>query len=311
MERQLGQMVRLVDDLLDLNRISLNRLELRQEQVELATVLQQALEASRPLAESMRHEVQVSLPADPLFVHADPARLTQVFGNLLNNSCKYTAPGGTIWLTAAQRDDEAVVSVKDTGVGIPPDQLDSMFEMFTQIDRTPDRAQGGLGIGLTLVRRLVQMHGGSVTVRSAGQDQGSEFVVRLPLLTAARHPSTPLASAPAEPISGRRILVVDDNRDAAESLASLLAITGHRTHTAHDGVAALEAAHTLRPDVVLLDIGLPRLNGDEVCRRIREQPWGKEMVLLALTGWGQERTAGSRATPGSMVTWSNRSSTKR
>jgi PAS domain S-box-containing protein len=288
MERQVGQLVRLVDDLLDLNRINLNRLELRHEEVELATVVQRALEAARPLAESMQHDVKVSLPTEPLLVHADAARLTQVFGNLLNNSCKYTPAGGTIWLTAAHQHDEAVVIVKDTGVGIPPDKLDTVFEMFTQIEGTPDHAQGGLGIGLTLVRRLVQMHGGSVDVSSEGEGRGAEFVVRLPLLAAARSPATPPPAASAEPISGLRILVVDDNRDAAESLASLLAITGHETHMAHDGVAAFEAAQALRPDVVLLDIGLPKLSGNEVCRRIREQPWGTDMTVLALTGWGQE-----------------------
>jgi PAS domain S-box-containing protein len=287
MDRQLAQLVRLVDDLLDLNRITHNRLELRQSQVALSTVIHQAVEASRPLADAAGHELVVGLPKEPLYTYADPARLAQVFDNLLNNSCKYTDPGGKIWVTAERRGAEVVVSVKDTGSGIPPDKLESIFEMFTQVDRSPERSQGGLGIGLTLVKRLVQMHGGSIEVTSAGVGLGSEFVVRLPLLAGAVKSEPPKPEE--QPLSqGRRILIVDDNSDAAVSLALLLKISGNETYTAHDGVEALEAFERDRPEVILLDIGLPKLSGHEVCRRIRERPGGGGVVIVALTGWGQE-----------------------
>jgi PAS domain S-box-containing protein len=287
MGRQLSQLVRLVDDLLDLSRITHNRLELRKADVELSAVINQAVEASRPLLESMRHELHVIPAGEPIHLDADAARLAQVFANLLNNSAKYTSPGGKIEVKTERRGGEAVVTVKDNGAGIPPDRLDSIFEMFNQIQGSLERSQGGLGIGLTLVRRLVQMHGGSVQADSAGEGKGSEFVVRLPILEA--RPAAGPRPAPARaPATTRRILVVDDNRDAAESLAMLLNITGHKTFTAHDGAEALEAAAEHRPEVVLLDIGLPSLNGYEVCRRIREEPWGKAVTLIALTGWGQE-----------------------
>ena len=287
LERQLGQLVRLVDDLLDLNRITYNRLELRKANVELASVIHQAVQSQRAFAESAGHELEVTLPAEPIYLNADPVRLTQVFGNLLNNACKYTGANGRIRVTVRREADEAVVTVEDTGVGLPSDKLDSIFNMFTQIDRSLERSQGGLGIGLTLVKRLVEMHGGTVEARSAGEGHGSEFIVRLPAITLER------SAAAAEPVAtgaaqGRRILVVDDNRDAAGSLSMLLEITGNETYMAHDGAEALEAAQKHRPEVVLLDIGLPVMNGYEVCRRVREQPWGKEMVLIALTGWGQE-----------------------
>jgi PAS domain S-box-containing protein len=287
MGRQLSQLVRLVDDLLDLSRITHNRLELRKGPVELGAVIDQAVESSRPLVESMRHELRVVPSPGPITLEGDAARLAQVFANLLNNSAKYTSPGGKIEVKTERRGKEAVVTVKDNGAGIPPERLDSIFEMFNQGQGSLERSQGGLGIGLTLVRRLVQMHGGSVQAESAGEGKGAEFVVRLPI-----HEPRPAASpepAPArEPSAARRILVVDDNHDSAESLAMLLSITGNQTSTAHDGAEALDAAARHRPDVVLLDIGLPTLNGYEVCRRIREEPWGKEMVLIALTGWGQD-----------------------
>jgi PAS domain S-box-containing protein len=287
MGRQLSQLVRLVDDLLDLSRITHNRLELRKGPVELGAVIDQAVESSRPLVESMRHELRVVPSPGPITLEGDAARLAQVFANLLNNSAKYTSPGGKIEVKTERRGKEAVVTVKDNGAGIPPERLDSIFEMFNQVQGSLERSQGGLGIGLTLVRRLVQMHGGSVQAESAGEGKGAEFVVRLPI-----HEPRPAASpepAPArEPSAARRILVVDDNHDSAESLAMLLSITGNQTSTAHDGAEALDAAARHRPDVVLLDIGLPTLNGYEVCRRIREEPWGKEMVLIALTGWGQD-----------------------
>jgi two-component system CheB/CheR fusion protein len=288
LERQLGQMVRLVDDLLDLSRISRSKLELRKERVELASVIHQSVEACRPLAERAQHELNVSLPPEPVYLHADPVRLAQVFGNLLTNACKYTEPGGRIWLTAERQGSDVVVNVKDTGLGIPSDKLASIFEMFTQIDRSLERSQGGLGIGLTLVKRLVEMHGGSVEAHSEGQGRGSEFVVRLPLLIGPPEAKTPKAPVEQTPTTSHRILIVDDNRDAAASLATLLKITGNEIQTAHDGLEAVEVAATFRPEVVLLDIGLPKLNGHDACRRIREQPWGKDMVLVALTGWGQD-----------------------
>jgi PAS domain S-box-containing protein len=287
MERQLGQLVRLVDDLIDVSRITRNKIELRKERVDLTSLLHQSVEACRPLAKSANHQVNVALPPEPITLHADPVRLAQVFSNLLNNACKYTEPGGKIWLSAERQGEEAVVKVKDTGLGIPPDKLGSVFEMFTQIDRTLDRSQGGLGIGLTLVKRLVEMHGGTVTASSEGPGKGSEFVVRLPILAERLQAETP-GTAPATTVPPLRILVVDDNTDTAASLAILLNLAGHETRTAHDGLEAVATAEKFRPDVVLLDIGLPRLNGLDACRRIREQPWGKNTFLVALTGWGQE-----------------------
>jgi CheY-like chemotaxis protein/two-component sensor histidine kinase len=276
-----------VDDLLDLSRITHNRLELRKGPVELGAVIHQAVEASRPLAEAMRHEVKVIEPNEPIYLDGDAARLAQVFGNLLNNSSKYTSPGGRIEIRTERKGGEAVVTVQDNGAGIPPDKLDRIFDMFTQIEGSQERSQGGLGIGLTLVRRLVVMHGGTVQARSAGEGKGSEFVVRLPIVE-VRQMATPPPSVPKEPARTHRILVVDDNEDSASSLAMLLEITGNETFIAHDGAAALEAAMEHRPEVVLLDIGLPTLNGYEVGRRIRDEAWGKDVILIALTGWGQE-----------------------
>lgn len=286
-ERQLSQMVRLVDDLLDLNRITHDRLELRRSEVELSSVVQQAVEVARPLIDAAGHHLSVELPDEPIYLNADHTRLAQVFGNLLNNSSKYTRPEGNISLVAKRADDEVIVTVKDNGAGIPPDKLASIFEMFMQVEGTAERSQGGLGIGLTLVKRLIEMHGGSIEPRSAGEGMGSEFVVRLPVLSGpaiAAEDGTEVARKSVP----RRILIVDDNRDSAVSLALLLEITNNETHLAHDGLEALDAMDKHRPEVVLLDIGLPKLNGHEVCRRVREQPWGKDIVIIALTGWGQE-----------------------
>ena len=287
-ERQLAQMVRLVDDLLDLNRITYDRLELRCSEVELSSVIQQAVEVAYPLIDAAGHNLIVDLPAEPIHLNADRARLAQVFGNLLNNSCKYTRPNGTISLSAKRIEDEVVVTVKDDGAGIPPDKLDSIFDMFMQVDLTAERSQGGLGIGLTLVKRLTEMHGGSIEAKSAGEGQGSEFIIQLPILRKAEEVSPAGSDAPAESSAQRRILIVDDNKDSADSLALLLQIAGNKTYMAHDGVEAVEAIEKHRPEVVLLDIGLPKLDGHEVCRRVREQPWGKDIVMIALTGWGQE-----------------------
>jgi PAS domain S-box-containing protein len=288
MERQLSQMARLVDDLLDVSRITRNKIELRKERVELASVMQQSVEACRPLAESASHQVNVTVPPEPIYLDADPVRLIQVFSNILNNACKYTEPCGRIWLSAERQGSDVVVKVKDTGMGIPSDKLGRIFEMFMQVDRTLERSQSGLGIGLTLVKRLVEMHDGSVEVFSDGLGQGSEFVVRLPVLIEEPKVITPEPITEPVKAMARRILVVDDNRDTARLLAMLLKTTGNETLAAYDGFEAVEVAATFRPDVILMDIGMPKLNGYEAARKIREQPWGKDIVLIALTGWDQE-----------------------
>jgi PAS domain S-box-containing protein len=287
-ERQLGQMVRLVDDLLDLNRITHDRLELRRNTVELSTVIQQAVEVARPLVEASRHHLTVDLPSEPIYLDADRVRLAQVFGNLLNNSCKYTRTEGTISLSAQLLDREVVVTLKDNGAGIPADKINRIFDMFMQVDGRSERSQGGLGIGLTLVKRLIEMHGGSIAASSDGDGRGTEFNVRLPVISKSLLASATGPMLAREPAAGRRIVIVDDNRDSADSLSMLLEITGNKTYMAHDGVEAVEVIEKHRPEVVLLDIGLPKLNGYEVCRRVREQPWGKDIVVIALTGWGQE-----------------------
>jgi len=285
MDRQVAQMVRLIDDLLDLSRITRGRIELRRERVELAAVVHSALEISRPPIDASGHQLAVTVPPEPLPVEVDPTRLAQVLSNLLNNAAKYTPEGGRIWLTAGQEGDAAVLRVRDDGIGIPAAMLPHIFEMFTQAER----GRGGLGIGLTLVRRLVELHGGSVEAHSGGPGQGSEFVVRLPLPT--RVPPAPLPAAPATgapSAAGRRILIVDDNQDSADSLATLLQMLGNVTATAYDGSAGLKLAQEMRPDLVLLDIGMPGLDGYEVARRLRQQPEFQNVTLCAMTGWGQE-----------------------
>ena len=290
MGRHLGQMTRLIDDLLDMGRISQGKLELRRKTVELASVIHQAVEACRAAIESAGQDLVVTLPRRPTYLNADSMRLAQVFGNLLSNASKYSDRGSRIDLTAEQRGGEVVVSVKDNGIGIPRGMLQKIFDMFTQVDQSLERTRGGLGIGLTLVRQLVELHGGSIQALSEGPGRGSEFVVRLPVLSdeSKLQPQEAITSA-TSPTTGRRILVVDDDRDAAGSLATLLQMTGNETRIACDGLEAVHAAETFKPDVVLLDIGMPKLNGYDACRRIREQPWGKDMVLIALTGWGQEQ----------------------
>ena len=284
MERQLGQLVRLVDDLLDLSRITHDRLELRKTRVELKSIIEHAVDACRPSIDKRQQLLSVTLPAKPCLLHADAARLAQVFANLLNNSSKYTDSGGEISLTAQRDGSAVVVSVRDTGIGIPADKLESVFDMFTQVGSTLDRSQGGLGIGLTLVKRLVGLHDGSVEARSEGPGRGSEFVVRLPVEEAAV--PAPEATAPQTKTRRRKILVVDDNTDTADSMSKLLQLAGHATVAVHDGPSAIEAADKHEPEVVLLDIGLPKMDGHEVCRRLRELPRGKELVVIAVTGWG-------------------------
>ncbi|MEJ7594746.1 MAG: ATP-binding protein [Planctomycetaceae bacterium] len=289
MERQLSQMVRLVDDLLDVSRITRNKLNLKKERITLASVVHSAVETSRPLMEQSGHTFSLTLPPTPVYLDADLTRLAQVFSNLLNNSAKYTMLGGRIALIGEVVQGEVFVRVRDNGLGIPADALPRIFEMFSQVDRNMERAQGGLGIGLTLVRRLVEMHEGTVEAHSEGAGRGSEFVVRLPLLKELSQPSSVSASdqgATAGP--KRKILVVDDNHDSAMSLGMMLKLMGNEIQTAHDGLAAVEAANQFRPDMILLDIGLPKLNGYDACRRIREQSWSEGTVIVALTGWGQD-----------------------
>ena len=289
MERQVGHLVRLVDDLLDVHRISQGKIELRRGRIEVAAVVTDAVEATRPLSERMEHELTVIVPPEPICVNADPLRLAQVVGNLLNNACKFTKRRGRIRLRVEREGEQAVIRVRDNGMGIAADQVPRIFDMFMQADVSLEPSVSGLGIGLALVKNLVEMHGGTVEARSAGVGYGSEFVVRLPIMVDAL---TPQPTAP--PIdagvttAARRILLVDDNRDAAETLAMLLELTGHETHIAYDGLEAVETAAKVKPDLVLLDIGLPKMNGYEVARRIRERPWGKNLVLVALTGWGQD-----------------------
>ncbi len=230
----------------------------------------------------------MSLPPGPIWVDADPMRLAQVFANLLNNGAKYTEPGGRIGLVAEVHGESVFVRVSDTGLGIPAEAMPRLFEMFSQVDRNLERAHGGLGIGLTLVRRLVEMHGGSVEARSEGPGQGSEFTVQLPISVDRGAGSSDVAANLSSSASYRwRILVVDDNRDSADSLGIMLELMGHEIRTAHDGLAAIETAESFRPDIILLDIGLPRMSGYDVCSRLREQPWSANTLIVALTGWGQ------------------------
>jgi PAS domain S-box-containing protein len=289
MERQLAQMIRLIDDLLDVSRISQGKIELKRERVDLAKVVQQAVENSRPLIEQGGHDLVVDVSPDPIYVDADVTRLAQVYSNILNNAAKYTEPGGRIRLTVERKESDAVVTIGDNGVGIAAHMLPQVFELFTQVDRSLEKSQGGLGIGLSLVKGLVEMHGGSVEARSDGHGTGSEFVVRVPVVLSVVGELRDEGGGEAiEPGDRRRILVVDDNRDGAESLGMMLTLMGNELRTAHDGLEALDVAAAFRPDLILLDIGMPRLNGYDTARRIREQPWGKNTVLVALTGWGQE-----------------------
>jgi len=286
LERQVAQMSRLVDDLLDMSRITRGKIELRKERVELATIVHQAVDAVRVLYSNMHHQLTVTLPLQPVYLDADPTRLAQIVGNLLNNACKFTDKGGQIALRVDIDGGEVVLRVRDNGIGIAPEHLPHLFEMFTQVETSLDRSRDGLGIGLTLVKTLVELQGGRVEARSDGLGRGSEFEVRLPI--AVDRPALPAQPSPAASSASRRVLVVDDNEDGAESLALLLTLNGHETHVAHDGVEAIEVAERERPDVVLLDIGLPGLNGFEVSRLIRERAWGKDLVLVAVTGWGQD-----------------------
>jgi len=290
LNRQTSHMVRQVDDLLDVSRISRGKIELRKELTEIGAVINHAVEAIQPLRQRSGHELVVTLPPQPLHVRGDPARLTQVVGNLLTNACKFTAHGGKISLTLEQAADQAVIRVSDDGIGIAPAHITRIFEIFAQVGRTPEGSSEGLGLGLPLVKKLVELHGGTVEARSEGLGHGSQFVVRLPLACSpAASPSEPAGkiSTKAAAAKSLRVLVVDDNRDVAGSMAMVLEMMGHRVEMVHDGPAAIEKAASWQPDAILLDIGMPGMNGYEVARQIRGQ--GQEgLMIVAVTGWGQE-----------------------
>ena len=289
-ERQVGNLKHLIDDLLEVSRISTGRVQLRRERIVVSGVVERAVETAHPLIVQRRHELTLSVPQQPIWLQADAARLEQVVVNLLTNAAKYTDEGGHLWLSVEQEGDAAVLRLRDTGIGIAPELLPRIFDLFTQAERSLDRAQGGLGIGLCLVQRLVDLHGGSVAAYSV-LGQGSEFVVRLPLMLASMAPlplPSPSIETAAPPGITRRVLVVDDNVDAAQSLAMLLQALGHDVRMAYDGPGAVEAALDFRPDMVLLDIGLPGLSGIEVARRIRQLAALKNIVLVAMTGYGQD-----------------------
>jgi signal transduction histidine kinase/CheY-like chemotaxis protein len=290
-QRQVNHILRLVDDLLEVSRIVTGKIEVRKSPVALATILSNALETSKPLMDSGRHQLHIELPPESLMLDADNVRLTQVFANLLNNAAKYTDVAGEIWLTARREGKQAVVSVRDNGIGIPSAMLPHIFEMFVQGQRSASRSQGGLGIGLTMAHNLVELHGGTIEARSEGPDQGSEFIVRLPLLE--QTPGAPKddagsAAMPERPLAGLRILVADDNHDAADSLAILLRISGADACVVHDGPAALAALDSFGPHAAVIDIGMPGMTGHEVAERIRRHSRYAGVTLIALTGWGQD-----------------------
>ena len=289
-ERQVEHMSRLLEDLLDISRLSRNQLQLRKARVNIGAVIESALETSRPMIDGSSHEITVTLPHEPIHVEADQVRLAQVFSNLLTNAAKYTERGGHIWVNVERHGDGVAISVKDDGIGIEPEMLPHVFSLFSQAESARGRSQGGLGIGLSLAQRLVDLHGGSIEVRSTSPGHGTEFLVRLPAATRDAIEGAPPRpdGDQGRPTSRRRILVADDNRDGTDSLARLLTLKGHEVSTAYDGAEAMEVADERRPDVALLDIVMPIVNGYEVCRRIREHSWGKRMLLIALTGGGQE-----------------------
>ena len=301
MERQVSLMVHLIDDLLDVSRISHGKLELRRRRLALASIVEQAVEAARPEIERERQELTVTMPDETIELQGDPVRIAQVLGNLLSNASRHTPPGGRIALGVERDGSHVVLRVRDDGAGIPADQLETIFEMFSQLAPSRRDAPPGLGVGLTLSRHLVELHGGRLTAHSPGPGQGSEFVVRLPAPAGppARESDRGNRFAAADGDDrGRRILVVDDNVDAADALAALLSLEGHIISTAQDGRRAIELARTLDPDVVLLDIGMPEMTGFDVCRTIRSQPWGRSMLVIALTGWGQDQDKQSTADAG-------------
>jgi CheY-like chemotaxis protein/two-component sensor histidine kinase len=286
-ERQVEHLVRLVDDLFDMSRITQGRLGLHTQRVDLRSVLHDAIAASRLRIEKQKHNFTASLPQTPVLINGDATRLAQVVSNLLNNAARYTPDGGRITLTASCEGGDVVLSVRDNGIGIAEGMLSTIFDMFTQGARLTNHL-GGMGIGLTLVKRIVEMHGGSVEARSSGPGRGAEFIVRLPITVSERRqfPRTQETKLD-KPQSRRRVLVVDDNSDSVASLAMMLDLMGHETAIAKDGEEALVVAEAFRPDLIFLDIGLPKINGHDVARAIRAKPWGKDVILIALSGWGQ------------------------
>jgi signal transduction histidine kinase len=291
-DRQVKSMARLIDDLMDVSRINQGKLDLRLERVELGKILEEAVETARPLIDECGHTLYVSLPAEPAPMYADPTRLAQAFLNLLNNASKYSDRNGRIELVAVARADRVEVTVRDSGIGIAPERLDSIFEMFSQVESALSRSRGGLGVGLSLARRLIEMHGGSIQAQSEGLGHGSRFVVELPL--AVQHEMTEDATVPQQQFvdvpagSERRVLVADDNVDAAATLAMLLQTLGYAVREVHDGEAAVAAASEFKPQLAFLDIGMPGLNGYQACKQIRALPGGAAMRLVAVTGWGQQ-----------------------
>lgn len=293
MERQTVHLIRLVDDLLDVSRITRGKLQLRKATIDLAEVVRDALATSKPHLEEGKQQVVANLPDDTIHVHGDPNRLAQVVSNLLNNAAKFTPPGGKVEITLECEDGEAIVLVKDNGVGIPVEKQDQVFEMFSQVNDPLNRGNTGLGIGLTLVKSLVELHGGSVEVHSEGAGQGSEFIVRLPMVGVCEESPTTISPTKPPPMtkpagSALRVLVVDDNAAAAYMLSRIVEALGNETKIASDGEQAIAAAEAFQPQVIFMDIGMPRMNGYEAAERIRQTSWGKGLVLVALTGWGQE-----------------------
>tara|TARA_R110000744_G_scaffold87515_3_gene170877 strand:+ start:20004 stop:21959 length:1956 start_codon:yes stop_codon:yes gene_type:complete len=288
-ERHISQMTHLVDDLMEASRISQGRLELRMRNIDIADPMQSAIESTQSIMDKSKHTLTVTRPESPIFVEADTTRLTQIIANLLNNAGKYTPDGGDISLSAFQQGNEVVLSVKDSGMGIPPEQLTNVFNMFSQLTPALEHAQGGLGIGLALVHGLVKLHDGSIVAHSEGDGKGSEFIVRLPISRAPIE-ITPIVEKPIDLVTdSKRILVIEDNIDAAESLSMLLEFSGHSTRIANSGMDGIIAAEEFCPDVILLDIGLPDINGYQVAQHIRQQTWGKDIFLIAATGWGQDK----------------------
>ncbi|MCC6493863.1 MAG: response regulator, partial [Pirellulales bacterium] len=290
MQRQTQHMVRLIDDLMDVSRITRGKLELRKDRVDLADVVRLAVEATRPIIEQDRHELIVRMPDEPLLLYADANRLTQVIVNLLNNAAKYTPARGRIEIAAERAGNEVSLTVSDTGIGIPSDKLGCVFDMFEQIEQHGQFGHSGLGIGLTLVQRLVELHGGSVQVESPGRNQGTTFRIRIPVMPPSAAPTNGAAGQRQfqPPAVKRRILVVDDNADALETLSRLVSLLGGDVRRAHDGLEALEVAQAFQPEIVLMDLGMPRLNGYEAARRMRQEPWGRQLTLVATSGWGQQ-----------------------
>jgi len=291
MDRQLVHLVRLIDDLLDVARVSQGKIELRKERIQAADVVRSALESSQPLIDSAGHSMTVDVPLEPMWLDADQTRLAQVVGNLLNNAAKYTPEGGRIGLSLRTDGDDAVIAVSDNGLGIPADMQSRVFQLFAQVENHTDRARGGLGIGLALVKQLVAMHDGSVSAESAGTGQGSVFTIRIPLAACKveTQPQTEQFAAQPAPTPPVKVLVIDDNVDVAQIVGWMLEEIGHHYHLVHDGRQALQAAREFRPDAILLDIGLPVMDGYAVCRAFRQDDLFKNTLIIAQTGWGQQR----------------------